>query len=335
MIPEWQRDMVKYFASSEPADMEKAFALKAQHLPEFIYKHVGWTDLKKRDQWLSNLLTDSVWLVAPEAFNDPFDSCVRVDAAALIRLKLREDLDAGKLALPPEYLAIIREAVDPLEGIDRAFAASIAEKHGEEVGEKAKNFFANFTGGEAGQMTTALTGLMQKGLKVTCFSELDASLPLWAYYADYHRGMCLEYRVADLPDIHRRLLFPVIYDESRFNPHDIFAVVMKTKQPHVTLPILAAMHKSPDWAHEREWRIVAPQGPSEEKLQIRIGPPSSVRLGCRMKADDRQQIVSVAQSKKIPLFEMALSAEKFELERRPGARADAAADRSGGAVAAP
>jgi hypothetical protein len=325
MNPGWQRELVQLL-SADPIDMDKVVAHKAQHFPEFIYKYVGWSDRAGADRALMNLQTDSVWLVSPQSFNDPFDSSVRVDTLPLLRLQLRKSLDEGTLPLANEHLAIIRAAGDPVEGLDNLFSAIVAKEHGAEVGAKAKSFFTTFAGGQSGQMTDQASIAMQRGLNVTCFSEVGASLPMWSYYANYHRGICLEYRVSALAETQARLLFPVIYEEERFDAHTLFARQLMGGQtlPFVSLPLLAAIHKSPDWAHEREWRIAAPLGPTTDTFQIFLGPPSSIRLGCRMGADDRQRVVATARRKKIPLYDVGLSTRRFELEVRTAALAEAA-----------
>ncbi len=48
-----------------------------------------------------------------------------------------------------------------------------------------------------------------KNIKMTCFSSKDDNLLLWAHYADYHRGICIKYKLSSKEKIY---IIPIIYD---------------------------------------------------------------------------------------------------------------------------
>lgn len=81
-------------------------------------------------------------------------------------------------------------------------------------------------------------------LFVASFSETNTSFPMWGYYADEHKGICLGYDLKKL--IKRYCCFPVIYREE---------LTMYSEQDDTNI-LFSALTKSSEWSHEREWRIV-------------------------------------------------------------------------------
>lgn len=81
---------------------------------------------------------------------------------------------------------------------------------------------------------------------VTCFSETWESVPMWSYYADSHRGVCMKYDFNLLDrekQSHRNILTSlqkVWYSQYRpFDKDGEFSPFIKGLQ----------------WAHEQEWRL--------------------------------------------------------------------------------
>lgn len=85
--------------------------------------------------------------------------------------------------------------------------------------------------------------------RVACFTESNNSIPMWAYYANSHKGVCLEYTPAVLKDDDvRKAIQKVTYIKGQFKPlHSIKCA-----------DDLNAMffNKSISWKHEKEWRLV-------------------------------------------------------------------------------
>lgn len=82
--------------------------------------------------------------------------------------------------------------------------------------------------------------------KVSSFSETWSSIPMWSYYADSHKGVCMKYdfTLLDMNDINYRnirdSLHKVWYSEQRFSDVEgVFTPFVKSLQ----------------WAHEQEWRL--------------------------------------------------------------------------------
>lgn len=74
-------------------------------------------------------------------------------------------------------------------------------------------------------------------IKICCFSERRDSIPMWAYYAKSHTGVCLEYDTTLLEDKDiLNAIAPINYENKR-----------NTEYVH--------FNKSIEWKHEKEWRI--------------------------------------------------------------------------------
>ena len=92
------------------------------------------------------------------------------------------------------------------------------------------------------------------GRRVACFSEVNDSILMWAYYADGHKGVCLEYTPAEL-DLNipeRETIFKglskVYYSDTQYN---------KMEYIHSENDVNSVFfNKALCWAHEQEWRLV-------------------------------------------------------------------------------
>lgn len=111
-----------------------------------------------------------------------------------------------------------------------------------------------------------LTTISGQGL-VCCFSATDCcTAPMWAYYANWAKGFCVEYDV-----INRCTIREVLYESAPLDVTGTVARLLKSaidKGPDGSLSIddnisiklliknTCIKHKS--WEHEREYRIVLP-----------------------------------------------------------------------------
>lgn len=113
--------------------------------------------------------------------------------------------------------------------------------------------------------------------KVACFSETWESIPMWSYYADSHKGVCMKYNfeLLDVSDSRFEKIIPslhkVWYSEQRFaDAKDTFAPFVKSLQ----------------WAHEQEWRLFR----EHEDNYLYIPCISEIYLGINFDFDNFQRI---------------------------------------------
>lgn len=73
------------------------------------------------------------------------------------------------------------------------------------------------------------------------------------------------------------------------------------------------MHKSAQWKHEREWRIIAPLGDDSAGREWAMPKPSGLYLGHRMATEHRDRITAFGRREGIPMFAMTPSPDGFSL----------------------
>jgi len=206
-----------------------------------------------------------VWLTAPEDFNDPYDSAIRV-AYTQLRANIGRSIFSRSLPrlqehLSPDELREASVAEDPIV----ALAPVLLSKSGTLNTDDQKlllDLLSRFQQ-ESTKQLDALNNGFRNHLSVCCFSATDRSIVMWSHYADRHRGFCLEYDVAAMPstDVRRRLLFPVIYSSNLFDATPYF-LQASTGNPFNNLYLLlASIHKAQEWEYEQEWRFVVPAKP--------------------------------------------------------------------------
>lgn len=155
------------------------------------------------------------------------------------------------------------------------------------------------------------------GRRVACFSEVNDSILMWAYYADGHKGVCLEYTPTeldfDIPEYEAifKGLRKVYYSETQYN---------KTEYIHSENDVNSVFfNKALCWAHEQEWRLVLEKDIDKVKFPCLTG----VYLGANFRQtyvngshsnDFVNLIKSVMESKrKIQVYEAKLDNDRYRL----------------------
>lgn len=120
--------------------------------------------------------------------------------------------------------------------------------------------------------------LNRESFRITSYSECCDSVPMWAYYADNHKGICMAYRVQN-PD----KIFPVSYLEDKlpsFIPEYMYSYPVSQKVILRLSVLYAIKHKS--WQHEKEYRVIENGSGGTavgcEKLGLE---PVQILAGCR------------------------------------------------------
>lgn len=310
---DWRDELVRLLSSPNQVDWDQARALKLSMMPSHLFRYRPPTKCS-----FDGLSRQSAWLSRAGDFNDLFDSSASMDAHRLINHLSKDDLDAGRLGLPPDVTAMMpANVVGWVEAMDAMLERAIEKEHGAEMAKKAKGFFARFTKKQGLEMATRISAFTQRATKVACFCEVHDDARMWAHYADSHRGFCVEYPLASLPrdDLRLRWTMPVIY---RAEPFDVADLIMRTGgAPNPWAGVLTAMHKLSNWEYEREWRMIDTVGDDGPGREILLPTPSRIFLGHRMSDANRSLVESIAKDQAIPLFDMTPAPEGFTLEARP------------------
>ncbi len=314
MTDDWKVKLLDLLMDHTTESWQAALELKERHLPKRLFKFFRPTEFA-----FKNLEEETVFLASPEDFNDPFDSGLRMTVLPMLAHLLRTQTIEGteelaKLGVSPNDLANMLEGTANEDLLD-PFATSESGISKDEVRELVQVLPSLMERVNQDLMVDRTSQFFRRALKVTCFTETADSALLWAHYAQDHRGFCVEYdlRSADPGLPQRRLLFPVFYGPERFNAGPGFLKGMTGTVGYLpNHAFLAALHKGPDWAYEREWRIVNPDGRAEG-FAVPMIKPTSVYAGIRMSEEHRQTVTEICSRKGLALATPTLSPDGYDI----------------------
>ncbi|MDD6594720.1 MAG: DUF2971 domain-containing protein [Catenibacterium mitsuokai] len=168
--------------------------------------------------------------------------------------------------------------------------------------------------------------LYNKEYIVSCFTSNNISyLPMWAFYANNHKGFCVEYDVKDCP-----LIFQVIYLEERHKLGkfiiNLINNLSKSKRgienkfnTNLYVKILCQNYaiKSTQWKHENEYRLILynkyyKNRVSLDDLKIK---PQKIVAGLKCKKDHIDRLNQI--SNKLGLgncYKTSMNEDKYELD---------------------
>ena len=156
---------------------------------------------------------------------------------------------------------------------------------------------------------------------ISCFSEREDSLLMWAHYANNHRGICVEY---NLLNINKELGFtavPIIYSNDRtcfdsiesYGEKDIWEFFIES-----------LTSKSMEWNYEKEWRIIRDQvacgsqwDVNKKGALLKMIRPDSIILGCATNLEFEKEIMRYCDDNKIKLYKMKKDQYEYKLNKIP------------------
>lgn len=286
--------------------IRSAQELKYSNFPKNLYKY-----RKVNEYSLGNLSDSSLFLAVASDFNDPYDSAVNFDplfgetfAGTLlgnvdISLERRSEIlnGANPLRAALEELLIVSG-----QGIESAQLDAIQEL----ITDRHKTMKA--------EIVTGMNQRIRSSYKICSLTERLDSLPLWAHYADNHKGFAMEYDFKSLAfeSVMSLMLWPVRYN-GVFNAGEMLKGVRPGMAFNNLFALVAALHKAPDWAYEQEWRLVLPDGVTEPGRNFKA-PLTAVYLGTNISSDDERLVRDRASVADVPVFKMRLVPHQFKME---------------------
>ena len=140
--------------------------------------------------------------------------------------------------------------------------------------------------------------------RITCFSEKRDSIPMWAYYADNHTGLCFCYDFSLLDNQDR-------YHQCIINSlHKVWYSDNKPKDPKGSYSSLV---KAQAWSHEQEWRLIN----WANGIIIALPCMTEIYLGINFpinKNIDRVIDAIRASGKDIKLFECQPNLQEYKID---------------------
>lgn len=136
---------------------------------------------------------------------------------------------------------------------------------------------------------------------------------LWAYYADSHKGFCIQYDL-DL------LIKKNIYQELHH-----FPVIYKNKPPSITISDISKMEmgnlfqklfgtKSKLWEHEKEFRIITDIIGENDYDYSAI---TAIYFGYRMPDENKEKIMNLLKGRGIKYYQMFLKDKSYQFKAHP------------------
>ena len=250
--------------------------------PSSLYKYYS-----DRQEKLETVKHNKMWYSAPCNFNDVFDCDMSMDEEGIFQSILQMYPDRRGIR---EGSPIWRDLLKTCRQQIRTFQSSY--------------------------------DILKSRMGISCLSESDDSLLMWAHYANNHCGICVEY---ELLEINRQLGFspvPIIYSDDRVCVHTLDPNTLEKDIQGIFIESLTS--KSPEWSYEKEWRIIRDDGACGNKWDaekkgalLEMIRPSSIILGCMAKPEFEKAVREHCEECRINLYKMEKDKGRYRLEKTP------------------
>ena len=301
---------LKYFLQIDDDVALNSFCLKYKRsvIPNRLYRY---TTITKHT--LVNLVSNQVCLNNPRSFNDPFD-CWSHKILSEVQVKPNNEIILLFEGLKQKYnLNVSLEEFNKAKGLNslQAMANMLPI-------EKRNNFIQS--------VKPSLESLIEKThddinlcldrmIRVSCFTEYPPTkLLMWSHYADYHKGLCLEYDLKDCDDETFCMLMPIIYQFNLQLQKDDVKLSDFTYSRLLQMILI----KSKEWSYEKEWRLIKSLDfPSSEREFHKFPYLKHIYVGAGASNDCLLlEIVNFAHSDGIPISKMFRNDNDFSLHGR-------------------
>jgi hypothetical protein len=137
---------------------------------------------------------------------------------------------------------------------------------------------------------------------------------MWSHYASYHKGCSVEYDLqANLNSPLALNLWPVIYRAELFDATPYLIRSAHEQKFIYPFAFVAALHKSPEWEYEDEWRVIAPLGAPQLSFNMPVPRPKAIYLGARISTAHKDLLLNIARRKSIAVFQMTMARAEFAM----------------------
>ena len=248
------------------------------NIPKYLYKYRSMHTKKDREHTLRILTHNEIYFAKCTEFNDPFDCNLHISCEGDFTTH-KEKLRKLNPDLSEENLVIQTQKDLQPENIKKS------ER-------KVNNDIRHII----------------KHIGIFSMSAKHDNLLMWSHYADYHRGICLEFKTTRGKLFGCNLLnVDYIVNHPKLTIYDVadFEFVKKSVRT-----------KYEDWSYEEEWRIIY------RETGCQYFPPeelSGVILGARILKKNREMILkSLSETnRKVKLYEAHKCKDRFGLDIIP------------------
>ena len=249
--------------------------------PKYLYKYYSENLLN-----MDAIKNHEMWYSAPCNFNDVFDCDVSTNEKALFESFLKADPQGRR----------IRQGSSGwmnLKGVVHKQIHNLQEEFEE---------------------TKRTTG-------ISCLSESDSSLLMWAHYANNHKGMCVEYELLKISDQLKFTPVPVIYTNDRVTLSSLESENLDRDTMKIFVESITT--KSSEWNYEKEWRIIRDEAAcgtrwnkADKGALLEMIRPTSITLGCRADGNFEKSVRKYCEKEKVTLYKMGKNKDKYQLDKK-------------------
>ncbi len=163
---------------------------------------------------------------------------------------------------------------------------------------------------------------IRQRITTICFTQNPNDMPMWAHYANEHKGFCVEYTVDDPKN-----LYPVFYVDKRLKAQALFVnlvnaffgldVPVDERSTLLRFIMLMSAFKDRSWSSENEIRAIFLNSKSDvsnkgklfscEEIGIH---PVKIYIGAKCTEDNGQALLSVSETLKIECERCVLSSDE-------------------------
>lgn len=148
---------------------------------------------------------------------------------------------------------------------------------------------------------------IRQRITTICFTQNPNDMPMWAHYANEHKGFCVEYEIIDPSN-----LYPVFYVENRMKTQGLFielvyrlfceSATAEEKSSILKHIMLLSAFKDKSWESEREIRAIFinskddmnPTGKLYSCKDIGVAP-SKIYIGAKCTDENRKLLINIAK----------------------------------------
>ena len=173
--------------------------------------------------------------------------------------------------------------------------------------------------------------------KGTALTENETScMPMWAHYSNNHHGFCVAYDMNNPDNLAlSACTFPVQYTDQRLDVTSYmkkFASMVSCEidkqaaqgRKQIVINDLSIVYmaqylcniKHSSWQYEKEFRCT--MGAAAKGMPYVNAVPKAIYIGMKCKEKNRSELIAIAKSLSIPIYQMSLDelSEKYELEEK-------------------
>lgn len=300
----WKKKFFReYFCiNADNETLNKCFNFKNNHIPSSLFKY------SKVKNVISLLTDDLMFLPKVEDLNDPFECNIFYDLDILV----------GNF---------IDNFIDYSEYVDENTSEEESETISEFLKQQSKEPFE--------EILYKFEYKFKNQLSVICFTEDNYINPMWAHYADNHKGVCIEYDFENISNLmFRNLCFPIEYVEKSDNTLELSTLFDDNVENNSNWILRLALRKSHDWKYEKEWRIIVSHFIKDsfhknnyenlyfdeyysDKHYIKFIKPKSIYLGLDIDLNDEKKLIDICKFRGINIYKMKKDKSGYNLKSEP------------------